>query len=126
MMTNWFLSLSASQAIGVVFFGSIIGACIVVMIYNALSNVGRYNFAAIHADEFEYMDDPYAILCYPNDPMRDDIHVEHAKEVLQQRAFVGAPQISITNSTCMWCKDVEHCPFSFDPYNMDGDCLMTK
>lgn len=124
-MTHFFLSLSASQ----VFFGSIVFACVLGMIIHWATHF----FGTIHRanllsriDEFEWNEDPYAVLSYAVDGMRDDIHVEHAKEVLQSRAIIGAPQMSITNSTCLFCKSVEHCPFSFDPYNMDGDCLMTK
>lgn len=129
MITNWFFSLPTNQVLGLVFFASIvigsfiicsIGACI--QLYHKL----RLEHFWLHSDEFEGLDDPTAVLCYSFDPMRDDIHTEHAKEVLQQRAFIGAPQISILNSTCLFCNDVEHCPFSFDPYCMDGDCLITK
>ena len=128
-MTHLFYSLSASQVLGLVFFASIvigsfiicsIGACI--QLYHKL----RLEHYWLHSDEFEGLDDPNAVLCYTVDPMRDDIHVEHAKEVLQTRAILGVPQMSVTHSTCLYCNDVMHCPVAFDPYNMDGDCLMTK
>lgn len=28
--------------------------------------------------------------------------------------------------TCNGCKGVEKCPFAWDPYNTDGDCLAMK
>ena len=28
--------------------------------------------------------------------------------------------------TCFTCPEKETCPFAFDPYNTDGDCLAEK
>ena len=28
--------------------------------------------------------------------------------------------------TCNWCPDVGTCPFAWDRYNTDGDCLAEK
>ena len=28
--------------------------------------------------------------------------------------------------TCNKCPDVEECPYAWDPYNTDGDCLADK
>jgi hypothetical protein len=77
-------------------------------------------------DEFEWNEDPYAVLSYAVDEMRDDIHTQHAKEVLQKRAFVGALQLNIDHCTCLTCTSQQHCYWAFDPYNTDGDCIMTK
>ena len=30
------------------------------------------------------------------------------------------------NLTCYDCKLTEECPYAYDPYNTDGDCLMSK
>lgn len=127
-MTHFFLSLSASQVLGLVFFGSIIFACVLGMIINwATHFFGTIHRAKILAriDEFEWNEDPYAKLCYSFNVMTDNIYTKQAIDLLNAR-LDGAPQISPTNCTCFKCNDQQHCPFAFDSYNMDGDCLMTK
>lgn len=33
---------------------------------------------------------------------------------------------TVPECTCFKCPDVDKCPLAFDPYNLDGDCLMNK
>jgi hypothetical protein len=128
-MTNWFLSLTTSQAIGIAFFGMIYVGCMTFWACELISKfykwVRREYRLSKFPDEFMYKDDPYAKLSYVIDPMRDDIHVVLAKEILAAR-IDGAPQLSPSNSTCLKCDQQQHCAWAFDGYNTDGDCLMTK
>jgi hypothetical protein len=129
MITNWFFSLSVGQSLGVLFFGTIIVACITFMtceLTNKLYKWARREYRlSKFPDEFMYRDDPYAKLSYAIDPMRDDIHVVLAKEILAAR-IDGAPQLSPSNCTCFKCDQQQHCAWAFDGYNTDGDCLMEK
>ena len=128
MITNWFLNLSLGQAIGVVFFGTILWACVVFITCELISKLykaGRREYRlSKFPDEFMYRDDPFALLNYDIDPMKDDIHVQHAKRVLGSRA--GLTILHQSNYTCFNCSQQQDCPYAFDAYCMDGDCLMTK
>ena len=37
-----------------------------------------------------------------------------------------AKKPDVDNLTCYKCGDVDRCPYAFDPYNTDGDCLAIK
>jgi hypothetical protein len=127
-MTNWFLSLTTSQAIGVVFFGTIIWACLVFWaceLTNRLYKAGRRAYRLSRfPDEHEFRDDPFALLNYGIDEMRDDIHVQHAKLILGRRTL--GMTLHPSNFTCFHCSQQQNCPYAFDAYNTDDSCLMLK
>jgi hypothetical protein len=128
IMTNWFLSLTTGQALGVVFFGGILIGCLVIWAIETAGYLFRYARREYRLgkfpDEHEFREDPYALLSYAVDTMKDDVHVEHAKYILGKRAAISV--LHPSNYTCFHCAQQQDCPFAFDAYNMDGDCLATK
>ena len=48
-------------------------------------------------------------------------------EVAQARSFLdGGRWQSAKDFTCYTCRDRDSCPYSFDGYNTNGDCLADK
>jgi hypothetical protein len=127
-ISNWFLSLPVEKAIALSFFIFLVSMGVTFYALEWAEKVyqwirRQYDFNKF-ADEFEDKDDPYALLSYAIDPMKDDIHVEHAKYMLGKRAALTV--LDPSNYTCFNCAQQQCCPFAFDAYNMDGDCLATK
>lgn len=51
------------------------------------------------------------------------LHVLRDEAVTSYAAATGE---AITQFTCDNCRDAPRCPYAFDPYNTDGDCLGSK
>lgn len=104
-MMNWLLNLEPERCFGLVFFGSMLICVAVVFI---IGEVRQHLFdkraKALSDQEFEWADDPYALLlCEP-------------------RVIAGAPQLSTSHSTCVWCEDRSTCAGSFEAENIEGYC----
>lgn len=105
MIANWFFGLSLSQAIGVVFFGTILLGCLAVMATDAaVKAVVQFRLAG--ADEFADRDDPFAITSKPVYKSDDEFR-----------------RIDLQSFTCLHCCEQDRCSFAFDAYCTDGDCL---
>jgi hypothetical protein len=42
------------------------------------------------------------------------------------REYLKSFGLKPEDTTCHTCPSVTTCPFSYDPYNIEGDCLMEK
>ena len=111
-MVNYFLSLSLSQALGVVIFGSILLGSVVVLVTNWMVHlVVQHRIAA--PDEFEYRDDMRATARQP--VVEVMAHSDDEWRLIDLKSF-----------TCTTCIQQNYCVFAYDSMCTDGDCLANK
>lgn len=121
MITNWFLSLNLSTAIGLVFFGSILIGCLFVSATDAAVNaVVQHRIAAV--DEFAYADDAWAEI---SKPIVHGISIQRLSDAIV-KSDDEFRQIDLKSFTCTTCIAQNYCAYAFDLYNTDGDCLADK
>jgi hypothetical protein len=58
----------------------------------------------------------------------DEIEKENKKlkSLLEDGIFVNGEFIAKKKFTCFKCNSEKTCPFAWDTYNLNGDCLMEK
>jgi len=61
---------------------------------------------------------------YPNDNQRKPIRIT-TKYIVQSPVQSPGP-IKKEDTTCFTCPENTTCPFRFDAYNTNGDCLANK
>lgn len=81
-------------------------AIIVILIVVVGEIISWFKRPNVVADEFSDFDDPYAML----------YQEPRSSSILSGR-------FSPEKYTCFYCDGVSRCPYAYDDYCMDGDCL---
>jgi hypothetical protein len=85
----------------------------------------KNNIRYDETDEFEFRDDPYAVLTAHANARANAYDAAYSATHSMAHDFVDGV-IPRHLYTCHLCPDVVKCGWAFDHYNLDGDCLAAK